>query len=348
MKFLDQAKIYIASGAGGAGSVSFRREKFIEFGGPDGGDGGKGGDVWVECVANLNTLIDYRYRQHFKAQPGRPGMGKNRAGAAGADVTIAVPPGTQVLDGDQAAVLAELMKPGERVRLLRGGNGGFGNAHFKSSTNRAPRHANPGQPGEELTVWLRLKLIADAGLVGLPNAGKSTFLAAVSAARPKIADYPFTTLHPGLGVVREASRDFVLADIPGLIEGAHEGAGLGTRFLGHIERCRVLLHLVDATGDDVAAAYRTVRAELKAYGAGLEKKKEIVALSKCDALDEAALAAKAADLKAAARKRPQLVSAVSGRGMKEVLALLAREIAKAEAVERKASAEGDERQPWRP
>jgi GTPase len=346
MKFLDQAKIFIASGAGGAGCVSFRREKFIEFGGPDGGDGGKGGDVWVECVANLNTLIDYRYRQHFKAQAGRAGMGRNRAGPAGDDVTLAVPPGTQVLDEEQATVLAEVMKPGERVRLLKGGNGGFGNAHFKSSTNRAPRHANPGQPSAELTVWLRLKLIADAGLIGLPNAGKSTFLAAVSAARPKIADYPFTTLHPGLGVVRDAGRDFVLADIPGLIEGAHEGAGLGTRFLGHVERCRVLLHLIDATGEDIAGAYRTVRAELKAYGAGLEKKKEIVALSKCDALDEAALAAKAAELKAAARKKPHLLSAVSGRGVKEVLAALAREIGKAEAGEEAADAE--ERQPWRP
>ena len=348
MKFLDQAKIYIASGAGGAGCVSFRREKFIEFGGPDGGDGGRGGDVWVECVANLNTLIDYRYRQHFKAEAGRPGMGKNRAGAAGADAVIAIPPGTEVLAEDQETVLAELMKPGDRVRLLKGGNGGFGNAHFKSSTNRAPRHANPGQPSQELTVWLRLKLIADAGLVGLPNAGKSTFLAAVSAARPKIADYPFTTLHPGLGVVREKARDFVLADIPGLIEGAHEGAGLGTRFLGHIERCRVLLHLVDATGEDVAAAYRTVRAELKAYGAGLERKKEIVALSKCDALDDATLAAKAADLKAAARRKPHLVSAVSGRGVKEVLAALAREVGKAEAAEQAAADPVEARRPWRP
>jgi GTP-binding protein len=346
MKFLDQARIYIASGAGGAGCISFRREKFIEFGGPDGGDGGKGGDVWVECAANLNTLIDYRYRQHFKAQAGRPGMGKNRAGAAGADVTIAVPPGTQVLDEHRETVLAEVMKPGERVRLLKGGNGGFGNAHFKSATNRAPRHANPGQPGEELTVWLRLKLIADAGLVGLPNAGKSTFLAAVSAAKPKIAEYPFTTLHPGLGVVRGAGRDFVLADIPGLIEGAHEGAGLGTRFLGHIERCRVLLHLVDATGEDVAGAYRTVRAELEAYGAGLGKKKEIVALSKCDALDEAALAAKAAELKAAARKKPLLVSAVSGRGVREAITALARQIGKAEAGAQAAG--GEERRPWRP
>jgi GTP-binding protein len=347
MKFLDQAKIYVASGAGGAGSVSFRREKFIEFGGPDGGDGGRGGDVWIECVANLNTLIDYRYRQHFKAEPGKAGMGRNRHGAAGEDMVIAVPPGTEVLDESQETVLAEVVSPGERVRLLQGGNGGFGNQHFKSSTNRAPRHANPGQPGQELTVWLRLKLIADAGLVGLPNAGKSTFLATVSAARPKIADYPFTTLHPGLGMVRDPARDFVLADIPGLIEGAHEGAGLGTRFLGHIERCRVLLHLVDATSADVAGAWRTVRAELKAYGAGLDRKKEIVALSKCDALDEATLAARAAELRAVARKKPHLVSAVSGRGVKEVVAALAREIAKADAAERAASGER-ERRPWRP
>jgi GTP-binding protein len=347
MKFLDQAKIYIASGAGGPGAVSFRREKFIEFGGPDGGDGGKGGDVWVECVANLNTLIDYRYRQHFKAQSGRGGMGKNRAGAAGNDMVIAVPPGTQVLSEDQETVLAEVMKPGDRVRLARGGNGGFGNAHFKSPTNRAPRHANPGEAGEELTVWLRLKLIADAGIVGLPNAGKSTFLAAVSAAKPKIADYPFTTLHPNLGVVREAGLDFVLADIPGLIAGAHEGAGLGTRFLGHVERCRVLLHLVDATSEDIASAYRVVRAEIKAYGAGLDKKKEIIALSKCDALDEAALAAKAAELRSAARKKPLLVSAVSGRGVKEVLTALAKEIAKSTDAETQ-GAEGEARKPWRP
>ena len=347
MKFLDQAKIYIASGAGGNGSISFRREKFIEFGGPDGGDGGKGGDVWVECVANLNTLIDYRYRQHFKAKSGQGGMGQNRSGASGDDAVVAVPPGTQVFAEDQETLLAEVLKPGDRVRLARGGNGGFGNAHFKSPTNRAPRHANPGQPGEELTVWLRLKLIADAGIVGLPNAGKSTFLATVSAAKPKIADYPFTTLHPNLGVVREAGTDFVLADIPGLIEGAHEGAGLGTRFLGHVERCRVLLHLVDATSDDIAGAYRTVRAELKAYGAGLGKKKEIVALSKCDALDDDAIAAKAAELKAAARKQPLVVSAVSGRGVKEVLIALAREIAKGRAGEKAAAGEAEQK-PWRP
>jgi GTP-binding protein len=347
MKFLDQAKIYVASGNGGAGCVSFRREKFIEFGGPDGGDGGKGGDVWVECVANLNTLIDYRYRQHFKAQHGRGGMGKNRAGASGEDVVIKVPPGTEVLAEDQATLLASLLRPGDRARLARGGNGGFGNAHFKSATNQAPRRANPGETGEELTVWLRLKLIADAGIIGLPNAGKSTFLAAVSAAKPKIADYPFTTLYPNLGVVETASLNFVLADIPGLIEGAHGGAGLGTRFLGHVERCRVLLHLVDATEADIANAYRTVRAELKAYGAGLAKKKEIVALSKCDALDEATLAAKAAELRAVSRKKPLLLSAVSGRGMNEARVALARELERSKAKERGVEA-ATERRAWQP
>ena len=346
MHFLDQAKIYVRSGAGGGGAVSFRREKFVEYGGPDGGDGGKGGDVWLECVANLNTLIDYRYRQHFKAQSGQGGMGQNRSGVSGKDAVVAVPPGTQVFAEDQETLLAELLKPGDRARLAKGGNGGFGNAYFKSSTNQAPRHANPGQPGEELTIWLRLKLIADAGIIGLPNAGKSTFLATVSAAKPKIADYPFTTLHPNLGVVRAGERDFVLADIPGLIEGAHEGAGLGTRFLGHVERCRVLLHLVDATAEDIAGAYRTVRSELKAYGAGLEKKKEIVALTKCDALDEATIAAKSAELKAVARKKPVVLSAVSGLGVKELLAALAREIGKGQQQE--AAATGEPPPPWRP
>jgi GTP-binding protein len=348
MKFLDLAKVYIRSGAGGDGCVSFRREKFIEFGGPDGGDGGRGGDVWVECVGNLNTLIDYRYQQHFAARDGGKGMGKNRAGANGHDVVIKVPPGTEVLAADQETLLAELLHPGDRARIARGGNGGFGNAHFKSSTNRAPRRANPGEPGEELTVWLRLKLIADAGIVGLPNAGKSTFLAAVSAARPKIADYPFTTLHPNLGVVEAPARDFVLADIPGLIEGAHGGAGLGTRFLGHVERCRVLLHLIDATQDDIAAAYRTVREELKAYGAGLARKKEIVALSKCDAVAEGTLAAKADALKAAARKRPLLLSAVSGRGVKEAVAALAREIERSHAKEALADKATATAKSWQP
>jgi GTP-binding protein len=346
MKFLDQAKIYIKSGAGGNGCVSFRREKFIEFGGPNGGDGGKGGDVWVECVQNLNTLIDYRYQQHFSAQNGTPGMGQNRAGPNGRDCIIKVPPGTQVFAEDGETLLADLTEPGARARLAKGGNGGFGNAHFKSATNQAPRHANPGQPGEELTIWLRLKLIADAALVGLPNAGKSTFLATVSAAKPKIADYPFTTLHPNLGVVRAGDVDFVLADIPGLIEGASEGAGLGDRFLGHIERCRVLLHLVDATSQDVASDYKTVRRELKAYGSGIDKKKEIVALSKIDALDENTLAERRDALKKAARKTPLLLSAVSGAGLKEALFALAREISRGNAAEEESSRAPSEH--WQP
>src|SRR5687767_10151417 len=304
MKFLDEAKVYIRSGDGGNGCIAFRREKFIEFGGPNGGDGGRGGDVIVEAVDGLNTLIDYRFQQHVKAERGGNGMGKDRHGANGKDAVMRVPVGTQVYEEDGETLLADLTEVGQQVTIAKGGNGGFGNAHFKSSTNRAPRNANPGLPGEELIIRLRLKLIADAGLVGLPNAGKSTFLAAVSAAKPKIADYPFTTLHPNLGVVRAGEVDFVLADIPGLIEGAHEGAGLGDRFLGHVERCRVLLHLVDATAEDVATAYRTVRTELKAYGADLAKKKEVVALSKCDALDEATIAAKLEELKAVARKKP--------------------------------------------
>ncbi|AGK56401.1 GTPase CgtA [Hyphomicrobium denitrificans 1NES1] len=346
MKFLDQAKIYIKSGAGGNGCVAFRREKFIEFGGPNGGDGGNGGDVWVECVQNLNTLIDYRYQQHFSAQNGTPGMGQNRAGPNGRDCIIKVPPGTQVLAEDGETLLADLTEPGARVRLAKGGNGGFGNAHFKSATNQAPRHANPGQPGEELTIWLRLKLIADAALVGLPNAGKSTFLATVSAAKPKIADYPFTTLHPNLGVVRAGDVDFVLADIPGLIEGASEGAGLGDRFLGHIERCRVLLHLVDATSPDVVNDYKTVRRELKAYGGGIDKKKEIVALSKIDALDEITLAERRDALKKAARKTPLLLSAVSGAGVKDALFALAREISRGNAAEEEA--DRDASRHWQP
>ena len=280
MKFLDQAKVHIQSGAGGNGCVAFRREKFIEFGGPSGGDGGRGGDVIAEAVAGLNTLIDYRYRQHFRAGRGHHGMGKDRAGANGADCVLRVPVGTQIFDEDGETLLADLTEVGQRAVLARGGNGGFGNVHFKSSTNRAPRRANPGAPGEERCIWLRLKLIADAGIVGLPNAGKSTFLAAVSAAKPKIADYPFTTLNPQLGVVSIDGREFVLADIPGLIEGAHEGAGLGDRFLGHIERCRVLLHLVEVAHDDVASAYRTVLDELEAYGHGLAEKAQVVALLK--------------------------------------------------------------------
>ena len=301
MKFLDSARVYVRSGDGGAGSVSFRREKFIEFGGPDGGDGGRGGDVVVECADGLNTLIDFRYQQHFKAKTGIHGMGKNRAGGRGADAVLKVPVGTQVFDEESGAMLADLTEPGERVVVAAGGNGGFGNAHFTTSTNRAPRRANPGQSGVERTLLLRLKLIADAGLIGLPNAGKSTFLAAVSAAKPKIADYPFTTLHPGLGVVRIDQREFVLADIPGLIEGAHEGHGLGDRFLGHVERCGALVHLVDATGANAGADYRTVRRELAAYGAGLAEKAEIVALSKVDAVDEETLRKQTERLKRAIR-----------------------------------------------
>jgi GTP-binding protein len=323
MKFLDQAKVYIASGAGGNGCVSFRREKFIEFGGPDGGDGGRGGDVIAECVEGLNTLIDYRYQQHFKARSGGHGMGRNRAGARGNDIVLKVPAGTQVFDEDNETLLADLTHVGDRALIAKGGNGGFGNAHFKSSTNRAPRHANPGQPGEERTIWLRLKLIADAGLVGLPNAGKSTFLAAVSAAKPKIADYPFTTLHPQLGVVRIDRREFVLADIPGLIEGAHEGVGLGDRFLGHIERCRVLLHLVDGTTEHAGHSYTTVRGVLAAYGHGLADKPEIVALNKADALTEAQLKQQVTRLKRASKTTPLILSAATGQGVPEALRAMA-------------------------
>ena len=329
MKFLDQAKIYIRSGDGGNGCVSFRREKFIEFGGPNGGDGGTGGDVVAEAVDGLNTLIDYRYQQHFTAANGRAGMGKDRHGANGADVILKVPVGTQIFDEDEATLLADLTAIGQRVALARGGNGGFGNAHFKTSTNRAPRHANPGQPGVALTLRLRLKLIADAGIIGLPNAGKSTFLAAVSAAKPKIADYPFTTLHPQLGVVEVDGREFVLADIPGLIEGAHEGVGLGDRFLAHVERCRVLLHLVDGTGEDAGAAYQTVRAELKAYGHALAGKPEIVALNKADALGAAEIARQLAGLAGVAKATPFVISAVSGQGVNEVLRALLQFIDKA-------------------
>jgi GTP-binding protein len=322
MKFLDEAKIYIQSGAGGNGCVSFRREKFIEFGGPNGGDGGRGGDVIAECVDGLNTLIDYRYQQHFKAQPGGGGMGKDRHGANGKDVILKVPVGTQIYEEDGETLLADLTKLGQRVVLAKGGNGGFGNAHFKSSTNQAPRHANPGQPGEERTIRLRLKLIADAGLIGLPNAGKSTFLAAVSAAKPKIADYPFTTLHPQLGVVRTDNREFVIADLPGLIQGAHEGTGLGDKFLGHTERCRVLLHLVDGTDEDAGKAYKTVRHELEAYGHGLVEKPEIVALSKADALTPEVLKDQLARLKRAAKRTPLVLSSTSGQGVPEVLRAL--------------------------
>ena len=326
MQFLDQAKVFVRAGDGGNGCVSFRREKFIEFGGPDGGDGGKGGDVVLECVANLNTLLDYRYQQHYKAKKGGHGMGQNRSGAGGADVVLKLPPGTQVFAEDGETLIADLTEPGQRIVLLHGGNGGFGNAKFKSSTNQAPRHANPGQVAEEMYIWLRLKLIADAGLVGLPNAGKSTFLAAVSAAKPKIADYPFTTLHPNLGVVRIDTTDFVLADIPGLIEGAHEGAGLGDRFLGHVERTAILLHLIDATQDAPAEAYQIIRGEIEAYGAGLEDKPEIVALSKADAVPEKEMTKKAKAVAKVAGAKPLVLSAVSGQGMQDALRQIAKEV----------------------
>ena len=331
MKFLDEAKVYVHSGAGGNGCIAFRREKFIEFGGPSGGDGGKGGDVIVEAVNGLNTLIDYRYQQHFKAAPGGNGMGKDRHGANGKDVVLKVPVGTQVYEEDGETLLADFTRAGQRVTLMKGGNGGFGNAYFKSSTNQAPRKANPGQPGEERTIRLRLKLIADAGIIGLPNAGKSTFLATVSAAKPKIADYPFTTLHPQLGVFEVDNREFVMADLPGLIEGAHEGVGLGDKFLGHTERCRVLLHLVDGTGEDAGADYKTVRAELEAYGQGLTDKPEIVALSKADALTPEVIKTQTAKLKKACEKTPLVLSSASGQGVKDVLRALFKVIDQARA-----------------
>jgi GTP-binding protein len=333
MKFLDQAKVYIRSGDGGAGAVSFRREKFIEFGGPDGGDGGRGGNVWAEAVDGLNTLIDYRYQQHFKAKTGVHGMGRNRTGAGGADVVLKVPVGTQIFEEDNETLICDLTAVGQRFLLARGGNGGFGNQHFKTSTNQAPRRANPGLPGEERTIWLRLKLIADAGLVGLPNAGKSTFLATVTAAKPKIADYPFTTLHPGLGVARVDAREFVIADIPGLIEGAHEGVGIGDRFLGHVERTRVLLHLVSAREEDVAGAYETVRGELEAYGHGLDEKPEILALSQADTVDADALAEKAALLEKVAGHAPMILSAATSQGVQEVLRALMAEVTTAREAE---------------
>ncbi|HRO32746.1 MAG TPA: GTPase ObgE [Brevundimonas sp.] len=320
MKFLDQAKIYIRSGNGGGGAVSFRREKFIPNGGPDGGDGGRGGDVWIEAVEGLNTLIDYRYQQHFKAGTGHHGAGRNMHGAKGEDVVLKVPVGTQVLDEDKETVLLDMDAPGKVERLLSGGNGGWGNDRFKGPINQAPRHANPGQEGQERWIWLRLKLIADIGLAGLPNAGKSTFLSAVSAARPKVADYPFTTLTPNLGMVDlSPSERFVIADIPGLIEGASEGAGLGTRFLGHVERSASLIHLIDGTQDDVVEAYRIIRGELEAYGEGLADKVEILALNKIDALTPEAREEKAAELEAVAGRRPYLVSGVSGEGVTELL-----------------------------
>jgi GTP-binding protein len=320
MKFLDQTKIYVRSGNGGGGAVSFRREKFIEYGGPDGGDGGRGGDVWIESADGLNTLIDYRYQQHFKGATGGHGMGRSRHGADGESITLKVPTGTQVLEEDRETVIADLDKPGMRILIAKGGNGGFGNEYFKSSTNRAPYHANPGQEGEERTLWLRLKLIADAGLVGLPNAGKSTFLRAVSSATPKVADYPFTTLHPHLGVVTVSeSERFIMADLPGLIEGAAEGTGLGTRFLGHVERCVALVHLIDATAESATESYRTVRHEIEAYGEGLVDKPEIIALNKIDALTPAEANRKRAALSRAIGKEVRLVSGVAGMGVRELV-----------------------------
>ncbi|MDE2459370.1 MAG: GTPase ObgE [Rhodospirillales bacterium] len=323
MKFLDQAKIYLKSGDGGDGVIAFRREKYVEFGGPDGGDGGKGGDIVFESVENLNTLIDFRYTQHFKAKKGNNGAGSDRTGAGAAELVIKVPIGTQIFDDDRETLLADLDKPGMRIVFLKGGDGGFGNARFKTSTNRAPRRADKGWPGEERWVWLRLKLIADAGLVGLPNAGKSTFLKAVSGANPKIADYPFTTLHPQLGVVRlNMSEEFVLADIPGLIEGAHEGTGLGDRFLGHVERCAVLLHLIDGAAGHVVDAWRTIRAELEAYGGGLAEKPEIIVLNKTDSMTPRELSSRKAALARASGAKVMSICAVTGEGVKEVLRTL--------------------------
>ena len=340
MKFLDLAKVTIRSGAGGAGAMSFRREKFIEFGGPDGGDGGRGGDVVAEAVEGLNTLIDFRYQQHFFAGGGRGGAGQQRTGRSGDDIVLRVPVGTEVLEEDGESVVADLTEPGQRVVLAQGGNGGFGNLRFKTSTNRAPRHANPGQPGVERVLWLRLKLIADAGLLGLPNAGKSTFLAAVSNARPKIADYPFTTLDPGLGVAEVDGAEIVIADIPGLIEGASEGRGIGDRFLGHVERCGALLHLVDATSEDVAADWRTVMDEIEAYGMGLAEKPRVTALSKVDALDPETREERRGTLEAVAGP-VRLLSAVSGEGVAEALRALRERVGAATEPEA-------EEAPWRP
>jgi GTP-binding protein len=354
MKFLDQCKVYIRSGDGGDGCVSFRREKFIPEGGPDGGDGGRGGDVVIEAVEGLNTLIDYRYSQHFKAPRGTHGMGKNRTGADAETMVLKVPVGTQVFEEDQNTLIADLDHAGDTVLLARGGTGGWGNTRFKSSVTQAPRRFNPGLPGEERWIWLRLKLIADAGLLGLPNAGKSTFLAASSAAKPKIADYPFTTLVPNLGVVSIAQgASFVLADIPGLIEGAAEGAGVGVRFLGHVERCAVLLHLVDGTQDDVAEAYRVIREELKKYGGGLVDKPEIVALNKVDALTEDEIVDKAAQLAGACGAEPLRLSGATGKGVPQTLAKLYDIIRETRAAERAAEIEAhmtpeEKEQGWEP
>lgn len=348
MKFLDLAKVYIRSGSGGGGAVSFRREKFIEFGGPDGGDGGRGGDVWAEAVEGLNTLIDFRYQQHFFADNGQHGMGKNRTGHNGADIVLRVPVGTEILDEDEETVIADMTEVGQRVRLAKGGNGGFGNAYFKTSTNQAPRRANPGQEGVERTVWLRLKLIADVGLLGLPNAGKSTFLAATSNARPKVADYPFTTLHPNLGVVGVDGAEFVVADIPGLIEGASEGKGLGDLFLGHIERCAVLLHLVDGTSGTLLEDYRTIINEVEAYGAGLADKPRVTVLNKIDAMDDEERAFLKDELEAVAGEPVMLMSGASGEGTVEVLRALRARISADRLRQRAADAEAQEDEPWQP
>jgi len=338
VKFLDQQKIFVKSGDGGAGCVGFRREKYVEFGGPDGGDGGRGGNVIAECVANLNTLIDFRYQQHFKARRGDHGQGRNKNGKASDDIILKVPVGTQIFDEDQDHMIADLTEPGDQVILAKGGDGGFGNAHYKSATNQAPRRADDGWPGEEKWLWLQLKLIADAGLIGLPNAGKSTFLSAVTRARPKIADYPFTTLHPNLGVGYVDGDEIVLADIPGLIEGAHEGAGLGDRFLGHVERCGVLLHLVDGTEENVAGAYKTVRHELAEYGADLDAKLEVVALNKIDALTEDVIAEKIAELSAVAGQHVMTISGVAGMGVEQALRRLSEAVADYRAGEKEAEA----------
>ncbi|EBA03366.1 MAG: GTPase ObgE [Paracoccaceae bacterium] len=348
MKFLDLAKVYIRSGGGGGGAVSFRREKYIEYGGPDGGDGGRGGDVIVEGVESLNTLIDFRYQQHFFAKSGIPGMGKQRTGADGADIVLKVPVGTEVLDEDEETLICDITEVGQRVIIAKGGNGGFGNLHFKSSTNRAPRRANPGQEGIERTIWLRLKLIADAGLLGLPNAGKSTFLAASSNARPKIADYPFTTLHPNLGVVGIDNTEFVMADIPGLIEGAHEGRGIGDRFLGHVERCNVLLHLVDGTAEDITANYNTIINELEAYGGVLADRPRITALNKIDALDDEERAAAQAELEKASGGKVLMLSAASQEGIKEVLRAVRLEINEDRLRTKTPEEIEEESKPWRP
>ncbi|MEO1910138.1 MAG: GTPase ObgE [Paracoccus sp. (in: a-proteobacteria)] len=345
MKFLDLAKVYIRSGGGGAGCASFRREKFVEYGGPDGGDGGRGGDVIVETVEGLNTLIDFRYQQHFFAKSGQHGMGSQMTGRSGDDVILRVPVGTEILDEDEETVIADMTEPGQRVVLAKGGNGGWGNLHFKTSTNRSPRTANPGLPGVERTIWLRLKLIADGGLVGLPNAGKSTFLAAVSNARPKIADYPFTTLHPNLGVVGIDGREFVMADIPGLIEGAHEGRGIGDRFLGHIERCSVLLHLIDGTSEDPAGDARTILNELAAYSPVLMEKPRVTVLNKIDAIDEDLLAERRAAVEAELGMPVMLMSGVSREGVTEVLRTLWTEIAPSRAPKADRDAEDT---PWQP